>query len=370
MKQILFIANNNIGRGQSGGDTIFLNFAKYWPGVTIIGSAETRNLMRRYHLRNQFIQTDKASHLPLFFHQIRRTILGISKIKNLKFFNYVYSVSDFYPDLLPAIWYKLKHPQTKLICGYYLLAPNPFSHSSPYRQTGQFLKGLFYWLSQRLSLFLVNRYADIVLITSEPDRKYFPNKKVIVVQGGVDLPAKIKSTKIYDAVFIGRLHPQKGILELIDIWQKVVGQRPNAKLAVIGDGSLERNLKFKIQKLKLKNNITLFGFKTGKEKYQIFSQSKIVVHPAIYDSGGMAPAEAMSLGLPGVAFDLEALKSYYPQGMLKTKCFDQDLFAQNILKLLQDKRLYRRLSQEALTLINRYWLWPQRAQKIYENLIY
>ena len=43
----------------------------------------------------------------------------------------------------------------------------------------------------------------------------------------------------------------------------------------------------------------------------------MVVHPAIFDSGGMAAAEAMAWGLPGVSFDLPALKTYYPQGMIK-----------------------------------------------------
>ena len=58
---MLFIANNNMGTGQSGGDTIFLNFAKYWPNVSIFGSQETSNLLKRYHLNNKFIKTDNAT---------------------------------------------------------------------------------------------------------------------------------------------------------------------------------------------------------------------------------------------------------------------------------------------------------------------
>lgn len=370
MTKFLFIANNNIGSGQSGGDTIFLNFAKYWPNVTLLGGEETKNLLKRFKLKNKFIQTDKTSHLNLFFHQIKRIIKGLSTIYHLRSNHYdlTYSVSDFYPDLLPAIFYKLLHPKTRLICGYYLFAPNPFDKNSPYIQTNQFLKGLFYYLSQRLSLFLVNKYADIVFVTSDPDIKYFPKKKVMVIQGGVDIPPKITNKKIYDAVFMGRLHPQKGVLGLIDIWKYVVAQKPNAKLALIGDGALESQLKIKIRKYKLENSITMFGFKSGTEKYKIFSQSKIAVHPAIYDSGGMAVAEAMSMGLPGVSYDLEALLTYYPKGMVKTKCFNQKQFAKNIIKLLDDNKFYKTYSLTAQSLINDVWLWPKRAKRIYENL--
>jgi len=366
---MLFIANNNMGTGQSGGDTIFLNFAKYWPNVTILGSQETNNLLKRYYLNNKFIKTDNATTTNFYYTEAKRTFLGISKIKKLKNYDFVYSVSDFYPDLFPGLYYKILHPKTKLICGFYLFAPNPFDKNSPYIQTHQFFKGLLYWLLQKISLPLVNKYADIVFVTSDPDIKYFPNKKVIVVQGGVDIPPKIKNKKIYDAVFMGRLHPQKGVLGLIDIWKHVVNQKPNAKLALIGDGALESQIKVKIKKYKLENNITLFGFKTGIEKYKIFSQSRVALHPAIYDSGGMAAAEAMSMGLPGVSFDLEALKTYYPKGMVKTKCFNQKLFAKNIIKLLDNEKIYKSYSLNANSLIREVWLWPKRANKIYKQLI-
>jgi len=369
MSKILFIANNNMGTSQSGGDTIFLNFAKYWPNVTVFGSQETSNLLKRYHLNNKFIKADNASTTNFYYTEAKRTFLGIFKIKKLKFYDFVYSVSDFYPDLFPGLYYKIIHPKTKLICGFYLFAPSPFDKNSPYIQTHQFFKGLLYWFLQRISLPLVNKFADIVFVTSDPDIKYFPNKKVIVIQGGVDIPPKIKSSKIYDAVFIGRLHPQKGVLGLIDIWKHVISKKPKAKLAIIGDGALESQIKIKITKYKLKNNITMFGFKTGQEKYKIFSQSKLVVHPAIFDSGGMAAAEAMSMGLPGVAYDLEALKTYYPKGMIKTKCFNQIQFANNIIKLLDDKKSFKTYTLQAESLIREVWLWPKRAKKIYDQLV-
>jgi len=61
----------------------------------------------------------------------------------------------------------------------------------------------------------------------------------------------------------------------------------------------------------------------------------------------MAAAEAMAWGLPGVSFDLEALKTYYPKGMVKTPCFANNKFAQNIIDLLTNQKTYRQYSQEA-----------------------
>ena len=104
-------------------------------------------------------------------------------------------------------------------------------------------------------------------------------------------------------------------------------------------------------------------FKDGLEKLKIFKDSKVVLHPAIYDSGGMASCEAMACGLPGVSFDLPALKTYYPKGMLKTPCYDLEAFAKNIFKLLNDETLYRRTAEDALDWAKE-WDWGKKSEAL------
>jgi len=155
---------------------------------------------------------------------------------------------------------------------------------------------------------------------------------------------------------------------LIDIWKKVCEKKKNSRLAMIGNGPLEGDVKKKIKELRLEKNIDLLGFKDGEDKYEIFKQSKIILHPATYDSGGMAAAEGMAWGLPGVSFDLEALKTYYPKGMVKTPSGDIEKFADNILLLLEDKGYYQRISKEARDLIVEVWDWKKRAEDIFNKV--
>lgn len=388
--KLLIIANNNIGTGQSGGDTIYLEFIRNWQkklDITVFGSQECKYLLNRYSLNNiKFIESDTVNLLSepnivnLIKHNLRRIIKGyFSYRRHQKIFqqaDYCYTVSDFLPDFIFGIIYKKINPHGQWLCGEYLFAPKPGEKPNPYENNK--LKGFLYYLIQIPTQILSRRYADQILITSEPDRQRFPNKKVIVVQGGVDISESekyLKSTKIkkiskrhYDAVFQGRLHSQKGVIELIDIWKLVIKKIPQAKLAIVGNGQLETALRKKITRLKLNRNITLFGFKSGQDKYQIFKDSKIVVHPAIYDSGGMAAAEAMAWALPGVSFDLEALKTYYPQGMLKSKNSDFNDFSENIIKLLTNKSLYQKTSRDALRLIRQTWDWSKRSEKLYKEI--
>jgi glycosyltransferase involved in cell wall biosynthesis len=386
VKKILFIANNNIGNGQSGGDTIFLELIKHWQdklNIAVFASQETKNLLTRYQLSQitTFI-TDTENHhssptvINLIFHNFRRlfkgTVCFVKNYKKISKFDYCYTVSDFYPDFFFGLLYKLIKPKGIWISGHYLFMPLPNSPNSPYKN--YLIKGWFYYLTQQLTHYLGKKYADIIYVTSLPDVSRFPKKKTVIIRGGVDtaqadlwLKSNKKHRKIYDAVFQGRLHPQKGVLELIDIWKLVVKKIPSAQLAIIGNGQLESQLENKIKKYKLNQNITLLGFQTGQDKYQTFKQSKIVVHPAIYDSGGMAAAEAMAWGLPGVSFDLEALKTYYPKGMIKTPINDFKAFSENIYQLLNDKNLYLKTSTEALDLINSSWVWKKQANNIYQS---
>jgi glycosyltransferase involved in cell wall biosynthesis len=313
----------------------------------------------------------------LIKHNFLRTYQSIKSVLNnkdiIKKADYLYSVSDFYPDFIPALISKKINSKIKWIAGFYLFAPKPFAKDSPYKNTN-FIKGLFYWLMQIPSYLIIKNVADIIFVTSKPDVKKFPKKPTFIIQGGVDTKPSEEylnkknhqSKKIYDAVFIGRLHYQKGVVGLIDIWNKVTKLNPKAKLAIIGDGELKSQVQEKIKKYKLKNNITLLGFMDGFKKYEIFKSSKIVVHPATYDSGGMAAAEAMAWGLPGVSYDLEALTTYYPKGMIKTKCFDQDEFARNIIKLLNNQKLYQKLSQDARQNILENWDWENKSNYIFK----
>lgn len=375
----------------SGGDNILINLLRRWQDVmeieiftwdggeyflkSLFGIERVRynivfGFRRRYHFVTLF--------LIRAFKAIKWTL---QNQKNNA--DFVYSPSDFIPDSLPAFILKLKNPKIKWIASFYLFFPNPFSSINPYKGERRLL-GLFQYLIQIPSKYLIKWFADIVFVTSEPDKIFFITRKrvaekVVVIKGGVntaDFDRIDKQIVRYDGVFMGRFHPQKGLIELIHIWKLVTEKFPHSKLAIIGQGeatSQEKNLKSEIHSLiskyDLTSNVELLGFLAGEKKIKVLKSSRVFLHPAIYDSGGMAAAEAMACGLPGVSFDLEALKTYYPKGMLKTNCFDVQEFAKNIMKLLQNNELYNKLSKEALELVKAEWDWDRRSKVIYDSLI-
>ncbi|MFH2146186.1 MAG: glycosyltransferase family 4 protein [Candidatus Omnitrophota bacterium] len=377
----------------SGGDRIYIELARAWAAqghlIDIYAWEEGLEMCRdRYDLKGVNFHLWSAGivrGMPFAVGYLYRIFSGLVYSLRLKIPEgaLIYSASDFWQDFIPAMILKLRNKNVKWIAGFYMFAPRFWQKDSPYKGR-RFIIGLFYWLSQLPVYYLIKRYADMVFVTSEPDAKRFLSRqrgadRTVVVRGGVNLKpsreylssekAIPQAEKKYDACFVGRFHPQKGVLELVDIWKLVCRQNPKAKLVMIGSGGLEREVKNKISQLQLNENIDLAGFKDGEPKYEIFRNSKIVVHPAIYDSGGMAAAEAMAWGLPGVSFDLEALKTYYPKGMIKVKCFDLQEFAKTIIKLLQEEKLYTQVSKEGLELVREEWDWSKRSEMIYERIM-
>lgn len=389
--ELAVIANWMQGAAISGGDRIFIELSKKWiskVNIMVFISQDGREICKRENLKNvnyKIWALDKFNGYGYFIRYLYRTFIGIVKSLQVKMRkgDIVYSSSDFWPDSIPAFLVKLRNKNAMWIAGFYLFAPKPWQKDSPYEGKSWWI-GLFYWLTQLPIYWIVKRYADMVFVTSEPDVEKFMTKKrngdkIVVIRGGVHTKSSEEyltsgnvitfEKRKYDACYVGRLHYQKGVLSLTDIWRMVCDKKPKAKLAMIGVGPLEKEIKEKIKKLNLQENIELLGFRDGEEKYEIFRQSKIIVHPATYDSGGMAACEAMAWGLPGVSFDLEALKTYYPKGMLKTKCFNLQEFANNIVELLTNEKLYSKVSKDSLELVREEWDWSRQSKVIYDSVM-
>lgn len=381
-----------LGKGLSGSDRIFIEFAKRLSQknkVTVFVWQEGYEICKREGLSDpvsfKIINVDfwcKFGFVICYFARIIKSVnlalfITIDKPEE----TIIYSASEFWMDSLPAFVLKLRYPKTRWMAAWFQTAPNPLvGFSQGVRQRTYKLSAFFYWFMQIPIKPLISRVADFVLVNNETEKKHFlalnRKNRVIVVFGAVNVLEiekwKFKNRnvpKIYDGVFQGRFHPQKGVVELVKIWNMVVKKLPQAKLAMIGDGPLMSDVKDEIKKLNLENNIKVFGYLfDGDEKYKIFSQSKLVVHPAFYDSGGMAAAEAMVFGIPAVGFDLESYKSYYPQGMSKVKIGNLKLFAETILRLIKNEKERESQGEKARRMVRDSWSWDQRVALILNAL--
>jgi glycosyltransferase involved in cell wall biosynthesis len=310
------------------------------------------------------------------FMWLMQTFIGRRRIRDVKFDpnekHLIVASSEFQPNCLPALDLKKRYPEVPMVLGFYFFAPKWFS-----KEPGP---GFWFTAYKPFQTYMLSRCikeCEMILTTVEGDREIMINQmgrrpeSVFAVLGGVDLtiPRSVPEPpqKTYDAVFIGRLHPQKGPLELLEIWKLLIAKNPDARLAVIGSGPLGEEAKAKSARLGLEKHVEFFGFQDGVEKFKIIKASRIVVHPAVYEVGGMAAAEALCCGLPGVSFDLPELRRYYPKGWLKAAPGDLAGFADCLHRLLSDPQLYQSKSADALA-AGLEWDWNARAKAIWDAI--
>ncbi|MDF7826691.1 glycosyltransferase [Pontiellaceae bacterium B12227] len=137
----------------------------------------------------------------------------------------------------------------------------------------------------------------------ESIRAYGLKNPIAMIPNGVELPmiGKKENTGSRQLLFLGRIHPKKGISELLDAWSKTSN---NWKLLIAGwdDGGHETNLRAKAEKLGLEN-VEFVGPQYGAEKEQLLRSVDAFILPSFSEGLPMSVLEAWSYELPVVITD-------------------------------------------------------------------
>lgn len=337
---------NAYSQGISGGDNAFIELAKRINDfdIIIVTSLMGKMLCLEKGLKADFILTTKESRFTntiyIYLKRILKSIL--LKIK-LDKGDILFGTSDSLPDTIPIFILKKRNRHIAWVQKFYHFMPCDRKIS---------------YLSQRLSLWMIRKLSDLVILGNNYIKDEFlsfgfKKKQVTVSYPCIDLSMLkfIKPGKNrYDCVFMGQLRPQKGILDIINIWKLVCRSQSDARLAIIGSGEdiIIKKVKDLIKSNKLESNIDLLGYIPGNEVFSIIKASKLFVSPSHEEGFGIASLEAQACSLPVIAWDLEVYNEIFPEGFIKIKRYDIESFANKVIEALNNEYIYRDLSQKAI----------------------
>lgn len=133
-------------------------------------------------------------------------------------------------------------------------------------------------------------------------------------------------------VYWGRILPEKGILEALDV-VKLTGM----ELKVMGSFARDIEGLFykKVERLNIKDKVEVLGFVDERTKYEVASKAKALIYPTHFDAFSITVLESLAVGTPVVAYGIPAIKELYSglNAVKIVKEFDVNGLAEEVKKI-------------------------------------
>lgn len=164
-------------------------------------------------------------------------------------------------------------------------------------------KALFWRLAQRRAV----RSAALLHATAQHEwrdiRDFGLTQPVLIAANGVDLPpARRKSLpRRRRLLYLGRLHPIKGLENLLQAWARIEDRYPLWDLRLVGpgDATYVTQLQALARRLKL-THFKIVDAKYGEQKSAEYLQAELFILPSFSENFGMSVAEALAHAIPVV----------------------------------------------------------------------
>jgi glycosyltransferase involved in cell wall biosynthesis len=178
---------------------------------------------------------------------------------------------------------------------------------------------------------LVSRFVDRVIAVSEAARAFlisgkgYDARKIVVVPNGRDLSvfrpgaggdAVRKELGIDRATplvgVVGRLEEQKGHVYMLDAWPSVLAEFPDARLLLVGDGSLRGALERRARDLGVAPSVLFAGFRPDVPR--VLDALDVLALPSLYEGMPLTVIEASAMAKPVVATAVDGTPEVIREG--------------------------------------------------------
>ncbi len=181
------------------------------------------------------------------------------------------------------------------------------------------------------------------------------NQSTTIIPNGVIVPKidkKFKKSKI-TITYLGALSKDKGIEEALKVFGQLynkVGKAYNFWIIGKGDEDYLNFLNSQVEKLGIKKQVKFWGFVSEKKKFELISKSHLLINPSIKEGWGLVVIEGAILGVPTVGFNSAGLRDSIINNQTGILCKHNSPtdMAEQVIKLLDNQRLYNRMCANAI----------------------
>jgi len=162
------------------------------------------------------------------------------------------------------------------------------------------------------------------------------------------LPVESAPLTHKNIICVGRLSAEKGLDELLLVFNELIRKYPDWTLHLVGDGEERSNLERLISDLALGDKVVLHGYQSRDNVNRLLLQSSIYLMTSHTESFGLVLIEAQACGLPCVAYasaqGAHEIITNGENGVLIPNR-NRELMVETVSRLIEDEDYRRRLGQ-------------------------
>jgi glycosyltransferase involved in cell wall biosynthesis len=344
--RLVCFVNGIFGDGIGGGDIYFYHMASAardagYP-LHFFGGHAFKHYLQKQGLPLHLTLTETAQAelgnvgtLPGQFRLLldfkRRMAGALRKLDVVTQDDIAYAMSDYWFDTIPLI--RCRARAKILYLG--MIAPTLGQVLTKGRAdvTGTRLSSLYYWMSQRYSLWRFRKVRGGIVTYGHPEMKDYmlglgyDESALWYVPNGSDTEAADRvpqPPKQFDLAWTGRVHPQKGIDDLLETLTWLKQRLPDFRAMIIGKS--RDALEPVIRGRGLAGHVTFSGLVSEEEKFRLLKSSRVFAMPSRYESWGIVVGEALVSGVAVVGYKLDCYPPVFGDFVRYVRPFDVDEF--------------------------------------------
>jgi glycosyltransferase involved in cell wall biosynthesis len=344
--RIHFITNGVFSTSIAGGDIHFLKLAEAAAAagyvLNFFGGTALQEVVRAHGIQGTVTLTDQTrmakvdqgrltGQWALFrdcLSRYRQTLRLRSRVAPG---DLVYAVSDYWFDVLPAV----RCPARRKLMVLHMEAPRfdqILKRSRPDVDPAR-LASLHYWASQEWSLRRFCRCPRKHVLYLHPAmqgrlrRLGLSDQEMTCLSYGLDVRAAKavpEQERVYDVVWIGRVHRQKGIDNLLAALSFLRERIADFRAILIGN--LRTGLEPGIQERGLDKAVAFSGFVSEEEKIRLFKASRLFLMPSKHEGSPRVIGESIICGTPVVAYEIPNYRPVFGDFVRYVPPFDREAF--------------------------------------------
>ena len=206
-----------------------------------------------------------------------------------------------------GIWHPLNHLAVKIADSQKIpLVIQPHGALDPWALRWKRVKkevALFAYQKRDLEV------ANLLVAASELEynniRKFGLRQPVAVIPNFFELAPRFESVQPTSslhsrprALYLGRIHPVKGLKNLLLAWKSVARKDWLLQIAGPDDGGYLKEVLNLIENLDIAKSVEYLGEVDGDKKWSLMRASNLFILPSLSENFGISVAEALSVGLP------------------------------------------------------------------------